>query len=149
MAAGFSGGAKLEEVLRNTVKKLSEGKTLRVGFLEDENYPDGTPVAQVAFWNEYGTKTSPPRPFFRQTIAAKSGKWGAALGKALVANGNNVDAAMSLVGIGIKDQITQSVVAFADPENAASTIEHKGFNKPLVDTGQMQRSVGFDIEGAE
>ncbi len=31
---------------------------------ENSKYPDGTPVPLVAFWNEYGTRTAPPRPFF-------------------------------------------------------------------------------------
>jgi len=147
MASGFSGGAKLEAILRDTAKKLADGKTLRVGFLESEKYPDGTPVAQVAFWNEYGTVKAPPRPFFREMIAAKSGRWGGALGKALVANGNDTTAALSLVGTGIKDQLTQAVVEFQSPGNAQSTIMAKGFDKPLIDTGQMQRAPGFDIEG--
>lgn len=149
MAAGFSGGAKLEAILRNTAKKLGDGKTLRVGFLETEKYPDGTPVAQVAFWNEYGTVKSPPRPFFRQMIESKSQKWGAALGRNLAATGYDTTKAMSLVGTGIKDQLTQAIVQFASPGNAASTIAAKGFDKPLIDTGQMQRAPGFDIEGDE
>lgn len=128
-------------------KKLSDGKTLRVGFLETEKYPDGTPVAQVAFWNEYGTVKAPPRPFFRQMIEAKSPKWGAALGKNLSATGYDTTKALSLVGTGIKDQLTQSIVGFQAPGNAVSTIAQKGFDKPLVDTGQMQRAPGFDIQG--
>lgn len=147
--ATFKGGDKLEALLRGTAQKLVDGKLLRVGFLETEKYPDGTNVAQVAFWNEYGTKTSPPRPFFRQTIAAKSDKWGAALGANLAANGYDTTKALKLVGTGIKDQITKSIVDFASPGNAPYTIAQKGFDKPLVDTGQMQRAVGFDIKDGE
>jgi len=147
MATGFTGGAKLQAILKDTAKKLGEGKTLRVGFLGSENYPDGTTVAQVAFWNEYGTITSPPRPFFRNMIEAKSPKWGEALGKALVATDNDTTKALSLVGTGIKDQLTKSIVDFASPGNAPYTIARKGFDKPLIDTGQMQRATGFDIEG--
>ena len=43
--------------------------SVRVGVLENATYPDGTPVAMVAFWNEYGTKTSPVRAFFRTTVS--------------------------------------------------------------------------------
>lgn len=147
MSVGFKGGAKLEAHLAGIAKKLADGKVLRVGFLETETYPDGTNVAQVAYWNEYGTSKSPPRPFFRQMIAAKSPGWGVALGKNLKANDYDASKALSLVGMGIKDQLTQSIVDFSSPGNAPSTIAHKGFDKPLVDTGQMQRAPDFDLEG--
>ena len=149
MATGFSGGAKLEAVLRDTAKKLSDGKLLRVGFLEGETYPDGTNVAQVAFWNEYGTVKSPPRPFFRSMIADKSQKWGAALGANLAATGYDATKALGLVGAGIKDQLTKSIVDFQSPGNAPYTIERKGFDKPLIDTGQMQRAPAYEIKDGD
>jgi hypothetical protein len=122
MSSGFKGGAKLEAILRDTAKKLGEGKTLRVGFLETEKYPDGTPVAQVAYWNENGTATAPPRPFFRTMIAAKSSGWGGALGKAMVANKYDADAAMSLVGEGIKDQLRTSIIETNGPALSPITL---------------------------
>lgn len=144
--ATFKGGDKLQAVLKGVAAKVSKGEMLRVGFLETAKYPDGTNVAQVAFWNEYGTKTSPPRPFFRQTIETKSGKWGGALGKALLATNYDARKSLALVGTGIKDQITKSIVDFASPGNAPATIDAKGFDKPLIDTGVMQRSVDFDVQ---
>jgi len=144
--ASFTGGDKLTAHLAGIAERLGDGKVLRVGFLEGETYPDGTNVAQVAYWNEYGTVTAPPRPFFRQMIAAKSPGWGAALGKNLTATDYNTDLALKRVGSGIKDQLTRSIVDFASPANAPSTAAQKGFNKPLVDTGQMQRAVDFDIK---
>lgn len=145
--ASLSGGAKLNAHLAGLAEKLAAGKTLRVGFLETAKYPDGTNVAQVAFWNEYGTKNAPPRPFFRQTIAAKSSGWGSALGKNLTATRYDTDKAMALVGTGIKDQITRSIVEFQSPGNAPSTIAAKGFDKPLIHSGDMSRSVDFDVKG--
>ncbi|OYV46727.1 MAG: hypothetical protein B7X10_04745, partial [Burkholderiales bacterium 21-58-4] len=93
------------------------------------------------------TTNAPPRPFFRNTIAEKSDRWGAALGANLIANDYDAGKALGLVGEGIKDQVTKSIVDFQVPENAAATIAKKGFNKPLVDTGQMQRAVGFEVDG--
>lgn len=149
MGIGFSGGNKLEAHLAGIAKKLADGKILRVGFLETETYPDGTNVAQVAYWNEYGTSKMPPRPFFRSMIADKSPGWGVALGKSLKATDYDVIKSLRLVGTGIAGQLTQSVVDFKTPGNAPSTIARKGFDKPLVDTGQMQRSPNFDLEGEQ
>ena len=143
---GFKGGDKMVKVLNEIARKSVGNSQLRVGFLETEKYPDGTNVAQVAFWNEYGTIHAPPRPFFRRMIEAKSSKWGKALGKSLTSTHYDVPAALSLMGEGIKDQLTASIVGFASPGNAESTVKAKGFDKPLVDTGQMQRAVGYDVK---
>lgn len=50
----LSGGDKFEKALQ----KISNGMRgeLSVGFMEDSTYPDGTPVAAVAFYNEFGAK---------------------------------------------------------------------------------------------
>jgi len=149
MPDGFKGGDKLLAKLAGIAKGLAEGQSLSVGFLETATYPEdqgGGPVAAVAFMDEYGSKNSPPRPFFRQTIAAKSSGWGAALGKNLVATGYDAEKAMTRVGEGIKDQLVSSIASFSTPGNAPSTIAKKGFDKPLVDSGIMQRSVDFEVK---
>lgn len=176
--AGFKGGDRLQAVLRGVVDKLTKEKVLRVGFLETAKYPDGTNVAQVAFWNEYGTKSAPARPFFRTMIAAKSDRWGQALGGALKASDYDVDRAFSLVGTGIKDQLVTSIVSTTSPALSPVTVMLRGMrsndpslvvtgkvvgeaaervaagktnyganDKPLIDSGDMQRSVDFDIRG--
>lgn len=144
--AGVTGGDKLQKVLAAIGKKVGEGKFLRAGFLETAKYPDGTPVAQVAFWNDAGSEVSPPRAFFRQTIAERGKSWGETLGDSLKATGMDANKAMALTGEVIKDDVVSAIVAFSDPPNAPSTIAKKGFNKPLIDTGVMQRSVDYDIK---
>ena len=52
-AAKVAGGTKLETALAQYLKGTN--KTMRAGILEGSAYPDGTPTAMVAFWNEYGT----------------------------------------------------------------------------------------------
>lgn len=145
-SVGFKGGEKLNKILAYIAEKAGKGGLLKVGFLEGATYPDGTNVAQVAYWNEYGTVTSPPRPFFRQMIASKSPKWGAALGKSLISSDYDGEKALKLMGHGISDQLVTSIVQFSTPENAASTIAAKGFNDPLIDTGLMQRTVDFEVD---
>lgn len=68
MTAGVSGGDRLEAVLRGMAAKLQAG-TLRVGFLENSTYPDGTSLPMVAAVQEFGgTINLPPRT---QTIYRK------------------------------------------------------------------------------
>lgn len=65
----------------SALKKLKEAlaeahaEKLQVGWFSSANYNDSLPVAQVAFWQEFGTKMAPPRPFFRPAVADNKTKW--------------------------------------------------------------------------
>lgn len=173
--AGLVGGKKLERHLRRIVGKLGHGAAVKVGFFETETYPGGKyhwtdkrlagmspearqfaeflegkdkfagPVAQVAFWNEFGTKKSPPRPFMRNTVASKSPRWGIGLGQALKKTHFDPIPALAIMGMGIQGQIRQTIRDYKDPPNSRVTADLKGFNKPLVNTGQMLRAVDFQV----
>ena len=148
--ATIRGGEKLEAALAEMSKKLSKAATLRVGFLENATYPDGKQVAEIAAHNEYGTPNAahpiPPRPFFRNMIAAKSPEWPGAMGKLLAANNYDVDKSMRLTGEGIKGQLQQSIRDTNSPPLSEVTIKAKGFDKPLIDTSNMINSVAYDVK---
>lgn len=148
--ATLSGGDKLARKLAEIAKGMSPGK-LDVGFMSGATYPDGTPVAQVAFWNEFGTSRAPSRPFFRSMITKESAGWPELLGKAAVSTGYNTRQTLGLIGEKINDDLKSSIVGWQDPPNAPGTIAKKGFNKPLVDTGDMLRSTTYRVrmEGDE
>ena len=126
MAKGVSvevkGGDKLAATLAALAAKIEKGKALKVGYLEDATYPDGTHVAQVAFWQEYGTTTAPPRPTFRPMIAAKSSGWGAILAKAMKATHDDSRQALTLLGEVITNQLVESVVETTQPELSEVTL---------------------------
>lgn len=105
----FKGGDKLQRVLKDLAKKVKRGGAVEVGVFEDATYPDGTSVAQVAQWNEFGTKSMPPRPFMRQTINDKQGSWGNDLGKALHATDYDARRALGIVGEHIAGQIRDTI----------------------------------------
>jgi len=145
----LTGGDRLEAYLADLAKKVSNASTLNVGFPEGATYPDGTSVAMVAAINEFGAPSRgiPPRPFVREgTIAKHKDEWGPQVGEALKASG--MDARKALQGMGeiITGEMQEAIVDFTDPRNAPSTIKRKGFDDPLVDTGQMLRSVTPWIE---
>ena len=58
------GADGVSKALEEIARKMGGGE-VAVGFMEGATYPDGTPVAAVAFWNEYGGPGRQPRPFFR------------------------------------------------------------------------------------
>lgn len=153
----LGGGKKLLERLGHIAKSVSE-KEVHTGFLSDARYEDGTPAAQVAFWNEYGTlddidvegggffKHTPPRPFMRNAIASHSKEWGTEAGQLLKANDYDLDMTLNQVGQKMRDDIGNEMIAFADPSNKPSTVKKKGFDKPLIDTGLLHREfLDFEV----
>lgn len=142
----ISGGGKLEHKLAELAKKVGQRAVLKVGFLENAKYPDGTSVAAVAVYNEFGTKTIPPRPFFRNMVRDKSKGWPSSLALLLKANKYDVARSMGQMGLGIKSQLQRSIMETSSPPLAPKTIRAKGGSKPLVDTGHMLNSVDFRVE---
>lgn len=144
----IKGGNKLAAALEELAKKVSKTATLRVGFLENATYPDGTPVAMVAMIQDFGAPGAgiPPRPFFRNMVAAKSAGWPAALAANLKAKNYDVTAALDLVGEGIEGQLRQSITDTNSPPLSPKTVARKGSAKPLVDTGHMLNSVAHDLK---
>ena len=122
--------------------------SVRVGVLENATYPDGTPVAMVAFWNEYGTRTSPVRAFFRTTVSEQKKNWVLSV-QNLMKMHNDPKQVMGLIGIHMQEQIVQSINTWSDPPNSAYTIAKKGFDKPLVETGLLMRSIKSEVGDGE
>ena len=118
--------------------------SVRVGVLENATYPDGTPVAMVAFWNEYGTRTSPVRAFFRTTVSENKKNWVLSV-QNLMKIHNDPKQVMGLIGVHMQEQIVQSINTWSDPPNSAYTIAKKGFDKPLVEHGIMLRSISYEV----
>lgn len=140
------GGDKFRQRLTELAKQAATAK-VRVGIIEQANYDgsDGESVAQVAFWNEYGTATIPPRPFFRNTIAEHKDEWPKQAAEMLEVNGGDVRQALADMGEGVKGQIVETIQAFREPPNAAATVKKKGFDKPLIDTGTLWRSIDYEV----
>jgi hypothetical protein len=162
-----TGGKNVEKILKSMASKLST-QTLRVGFLP-KRYPafrtqgsgkqrvtravKPVNVAQVAWWNEFGTTRSsgnpgsPPRPFFRNTIKKKGPNWGKAMGQILKGADYNEQVTMDRMGELIKGQIQAEIIALDSPPNAPRTVWLKnGASKPLVDQGIMLGSVDYETK---
>ena len=120
--------------------------SVRVGVLENATYPDGTPVAMVAFWNEYGTRTSPVRAFFRTTVSEQKKNWVLSV-QNLMKIHNDPKQVMGLIGVHMQEQIVQSINTWSDPPNSAYTIAKKGSSKPLIETGVLMRSIKSEVGG--
>jgi hypothetical protein len=147
----LSGGSEMEKKLKEMMDRLGEGTLLRVGFLENATYPSGEYVATIAASNEFGDpgNNQPPRPFFRNMIAANSSAWPLEVGKVVKAVDFDGKKTLQLMGERIKDQLQGSIRELVEPPLSPYTIKKKGFDKPLIDTGHMLNSVDYDVREEE
>ena len=138
-----SGGHRFREHIVR-VKAADGVHSIEVGFYKSARYPDGTPVTNVAAWNEFGTQgrfPTPERPFFRQAIASARPKVHDHLKDSRVAlDGVGVRVAGE-VGLIVENEIRDSITRLDSPPNAPYTIEKKGSSNPLIDEGFMRDSV--------
>ena len=149
----LSGADGVMKALEDIARKMGGGE-VSVGFMAGATYPDGTPVAAVAFWNEFGKGVQSeegnyfqmPRPFFRQMIAKESPTWPGKMAKLAKATDYDGDKVLTLMGEDIKGALQQSINEFQSPPLASSTIEAKGFAKPLIDTSHMLNSVTYEVK---
>jgi hypothetical protein len=148
---GHRGGTNMKRYLQALQNAVGGATGVRVGFLENATYPPERAqrgptlhVAQVAFFNEFGTSRAPARPFFRGMIHREQDSWGSKLGANLKAANYKSDVALEALGIDIKDALTNSIATWP-ADNAPSTVARKGFNHGLVDKGVMQRSTDLEV----
>ena len=140
-----TGGKKLQRLLREAGKGGVSG--VKVGFFSTARYQDGTPVAAVAAWNEFGTETIPERPFFRNALAESERSVGRILQAGLDTKKMVVDEQLAgRVGAHVQGKIQDSITSLKEPPNAPETVRRKGSSDPLMDTGTLRNSVAWEVE---
>jgi hypothetical protein len=108
---------------------------------------DDKPVtnADVASWNEFGTRHIPARSFIRATIdiyEQRFQKIAAKLGAGCVQGTFTVEQALGLLGEEVRGKMIERINARIDPPNAPSTIARKGSSTPLIaHTGALKNSL--------
>lgn len=153
--AAMTGGDKLERTLA-LMGDAAKG-SIKAGFLSGSTYPDGTPVAQVAFWFNFGHGgrfPAPPRRFFDDMINNHSSSWAPSLAKAL--KHYDYDAKMALAATGelMADQLRDSLINLSGPELSPTTLilRKKFWTNPqdirLSDVLDAQQAVADGEEGA-
>lgn len=158
---------KLHDVLHHL---YAANKSLKVGILENATNADtGAGIAEYAYWNEFGTKNIPPRPFFRNAISDNADKWALSIKNQLKSMGitdkNVVEKALKKTGQLMRSDIQQSISkgnfeplapeTIARKEGrlkelkalkkAGQTIKKSQYTIPLKDTGDMFNAISYEV----
>lgn len=134
--------------LRTNIDDLSKLQA-KTGWPESATYPDGTKVIDVAQWNEFGSKHTPPRPFVRVAVAENKQQWldSLAQGAQACINGKaNARTVLENTALLAAGDIGKAIKAVTAPALKPQTVRRKGSDKPLVDTGLMFQSVTGIVE---
>lgn len=160
-----------EEKLRDVLHHLyASNKAVKVGILENATNADtGASIAEYAYWNEFGTKNIPPRPFFRNAISDNSDTWAKSISSQLKTMGitdkNIVEKVLKKTGQLMRSDIQQSISKGGfkplKPETiarkegrlkelkalkkAGQTIKKSQYTIPLKDTGDMFNAISYEV----
>lgn len=127
--------------------------TMKVGVTEKSGrkaHPenDEVTIGEVAFFNEYGTMTIPARSFIRDWadghIKEIADDMERAMLLALTRQKTFRDALLSK-GPKYRSQIIARILAHIPPPNAQSTIEQKGGDIPLIDSGALVEAIVYEV----
>lgn len=145
---------KMWEKIKKDLLAASKVGELEVGFWPEDRYGpenDNLPVAQVAKWNNEGEGV-PKRGFFTQTLTApierkeKNAFFFASIDRIVTGKSSFLEE-YNFIGKTLANELKQSIITWSIPPNAPLTIELKGFNNPLIETGLMRDSVKYKIGG--
>lgn len=124
-------------------------RTIHVGFQRGKGvYKDGTDVADVAMYNEFGTSKIPARPFMEQSFKRHEVEYVEECENIFNAmiKGQNTAPLIRKFGQKVKQDIADEIERGEFVPNAPSTVARKGFNKPLYETGLMKKSISYYTE---
>jgi len=136
--------------IRALFKRLDDG-FVNVGILAGTGQHEDSDltVAQIGFWNEFGTVTIPERSFIRSTINGQSKDIKAVSQAQLkkVINGQTT----SEKALGVLGAFTAGLIQakFTDNDwapNTTKTQNRKGSTTPLIDTGQLRQSISYEVK---
>jgi len=124
-------------------------------------YKTGEKFSDVLAWNHFGTETIPPRPVLR--VAAENILSSPEMKKHMKAYFKNVMEYAKRGRLGdLKDVETKMLTALGQQvaaeakriienndgslqHNAPATVAKKGFDKPLYETGQLEKHLSYEV----
>lgn len=142
-----------------TIKKeITKNKKpyVKIGVLSGAGKYEGgenANIADVAIWNEFGTKDIHPRPFMAQTFDSNGpqvDKFIKAQYNLVLGGKQTVDNGLKKIGVFYEGKVKLQFVKGDFKANAPATIKKKTVNgkvgnKPLIDTGHLRQSITHEV----
>lgn len=137
----------------DAVKTRLDNGTIKVGLLAGlgvhPNSDEGLTIPDVGAVNEFGMGNIPERSFLRSTMSEKRGEYKQAMIRllALIIKGKvSGNRAFEILGLQAARDVQRKIDEITDPPNSQRTIDAKGSDKPLIDTGLLRKSVSWGTD---
>jgi len=148
MAKGFKDKDKGFKSITEEIKAFN-GLTLTVGILSSAGqHPSGANMADIATFNEFGTRNIPARSFLRSTFDENADDYQSFIARLAGTLGKSKSAkqAAELLGLKMVGDVQKKIVDVRTPPNAPATIAKKGFDNPLIQTGRLRQSIAYEVK---
>ena len=123
---------------------------VRVGFEQGQAFSEeGVDMVDIAAWNEVGNVHTPARPFLRKSVdenEARINSFCQQQFRELTVGRISSQSVLSRIGAMQVGLVQEKITDGDYVPNSQSTVQKKGSDKPLIDTGRMRQSVHFVIE---
>jgi len=132
-----------DEEWQSLKKRLKEEAYVKIGVISASAVDhDGVSMAELAAFHEFGTINVPERSFMRRTLADKAElirETQVKLARAVVLKKMSLNNAHEALGLVVSTEMKKTITegAGVPPPLAQSTIDRKGSDRPLVDTGRL------------
>jgi hypothetical protein len=144
--AGWAKGAvRTLDDIKHTGLKV--GVTEKSGREKHENSDEHT-VGDIAFFNEYGTMTTPARSFIRDWVDGNIDKIAKDVEKdflRVLVTSETVREALTKRGREYRASIVKRIIERIPPPNADVTVARKGGDIPLIETGQLVEAIVAEV----
>ena len=116
-----------------------------VGAAANYQYDKHATLADVATFNEYGTRHIPARSFLRTAADKHSGEYSEMVKKGLGFLTIQGGALKLINRLGLKcvADVQRNIVSIRTPPNAEATILKKKSSNPLIDSGRLRQSITY------
>jgi hypothetical protein len=124
------------------------GYHIDAGLFADSGEHDGVPLAQIGFWLHYGTEHIPARPWLEQSAAfieKAAMKDIEAIARRMGRLPDDPQILLKPLADAVAEGIKSYTLNHPWRRNAVSTIRKKGFNWPLVDSGEMVDAISARV----
>ena len=138
--------------LKRRLESFGHQRSVDVGFFKESKYGpqnDRLQVAQVAAWNDLGSRTNPPRPFLTVNYSRYVSVLGPTFAKrvfmmALTENPTSINNYLNELAKDLSETL-QGIILDYPGRNSDDWAAIKGFNDPLIHTGKMYDSVAYRV----
>lgn len=150
--ASIIGRQQIEQAMKDLAKRLEREQRVLVGVPEGSgSYEDGLTIATVAAVNNFGSADGriPARPFLQPPIedgAPMYRRLAEVMLPRVLSGEMEMRTLLEQMGNLAEGHVKQYITDLRTPPNAQSTIDKKGSDNPLIDTGFLRQSIRYVLD---